>query len=130
MAAAQRRRIIVTDPTLRSTVQPAVSGGIGRERQERAMQSQTVMLLAEVRHNEFQAEAARVRIVNQACGHGASPIGVAASALRRFRIALANAAARLHEQGVSAAASGNVRPAISGPGAGMLRGLPGPERRS
>jgi hypothetical protein len=113
MAAAQRRRIIVTDPTLRSTVQPAVSGGIGRERQERAMQSQTVMLLAEVRHNEFQAEAARLRIVNQACGHGASPIGVAASALRRFRIALANVAAPRQLPGALATARGNGRPAAS-----------------
>ena len=33
------------------------------------MQSQSVILLAEVRHNEFQAEAARLRIVNQACAH-------------------------------------------------------------
>ena len=38
------------------------------------MQSQSVILLAEVRHSESQAEAARNRIVNQACAHRASPI--------------------------------------------------------
>jgi hypothetical protein len=117
MAAAQRRRIIVTDPAPRSTVQPAVSGGIGRKRQERTMQSQSVILLAEVRHNEFQAEAARLRIVNQACGHGPSPIEVAASAVRRFRIALANAAVGLRDQSAAATARVDTCPTVSGLGA-------------
>ena len=75
------------------------------------MQSQSMILLAEVRHNEFQAEAARLRIVNQACADGLSAIEVIASAGRRFRIALASAARRLHAHGVSASSRGTERPA-------------------
>ena len=75
------------------------------------MQSQSMILLAEVRHNEFQAEAARLRIVNQACADGPTAIEVVASAGRRFRIALASAAGRLHVHGVSASSRGAGRPA-------------------
>src|SRR4051812_36303811 len=103
MPALPRRRIIVAYPSPRSTAQPAVvSGGTGRQRQERIMQSQSMILLAEVRHNEFQAEAARLRIVNQACADRPTAIKVVARAGRRFRIALASAAGRLHVHGVSA----------------------------
>ena len=47
------------------------------------MQSQSLILLAEVRHNESQAEAARFQIVNQACADQPTAIEVVASALRR-----------------------------------------------
>ena len=77
------------------------------------MQSQSMILLAEVRHNEFQAEAARLRIVNQACADRATAIEVVASAGRRFRIALASAAGRLHVHEVSASSRGIGRPASS-----------------
>src|SRR5215213_1312595 len=100
MPAPQRRRIIVAYPSPRSTALPAVvSGGTGRKRQERIMQSQSVILLAEVRHNEFQAEAARLRIVNQACADRSTVIEVVAGALRGFRAALANATVRLRMPG-------------------------------
>jgi hypothetical protein len=60
------------------------------------MQSQSVILLAEVLHTEAQAEAARLQIVNQACAQRPTASGVIASAQRRLRIAPANAAAHLH----------------------------------
>jgi hypothetical protein len=75
------------------------------------MQSQSVILLAEVRHNELQTEAARLRIVNQACADGPTAIEVVASAGRRFRIALASAAGRLRVHGVSASSQGTGLPA-------------------
>jgi hypothetical protein len=46
------------------------------------MQSQSLILLAEVRHNELQTEAARFQIVNQACADRPTAIGVVATALR------------------------------------------------
>jgi hypothetical protein len=52
------------------------------------MQSQSVIMLAEVLHTEAQAEAARLQIVNQACAQRPTA--------RRLRIAPANAAAHLH----------------------------------
>jgi hypothetical protein len=76
-----------------------------------------VILLAEVRHNEFQAEAARLRIVNQACAHKPSPIKVVASAGRRFQMALVNAAVHLHVARVSASSRGNPNSTVSGLGA-------------
>jgi hypothetical protein len=75
------------------------------------MQSQSVILLAEVRHNELQSEAARFRIVNQACADRPTAIEIIASAGRRFRIALASAARRLYVHGVSASSRGAGRPA-------------------
>jgi predicted NBD/HSP70 family sugar kinase len=97
MAAMMRRRIIAAYPSPRSPAQPAVrSGGTGRERQEHTMQSQSVILLAEVRHNELQTEAERLQVVNQACAGRPTAIDVVVSAGRRFQIALANAVARLH----------------------------------
>jgi hypothetical protein len=85
------------------------------------MQSQSIILLAEVRHNEFQSEAARLRIVNQACAKRAAPKQVVASEQGRFRTALANVAARLqvrvHLQRVLATTSGNGRSVVSGLGA-------------
>jgi hypothetical protein len=73
------------------------------------MQSQTMILLAEARHNEFQAEAARLRIVNQACADRPTAIGVVASAGRRFWIALVNTAGHLHVHGVSSSSRGTAR---------------------
>jgi hypothetical protein len=89
------------------------------------MQSQSILLLAEVRHNEAQAEAARLWIVNQACARGAAPNEVVASAWGRLGTAFANAATRLvhahaHAQGVLATARGNGSPAVSGLGPDTL----------
>jgi hypothetical protein len=88
------------------------------------MQSQSVILLAEVRHNEFQAEAARLQIVNQACAHRAAPSLVVASVWRRCSVKLANAATGLHahlqRQGVLATTRGNGRPAVPRLGADTL----------
>ena len=78
------------------------------------MQSQSLILLAEVRHDELQTEAARFRIVNQACADRPTPIRVVASALQRFRVALANAAVRLHMQGTLTGAREHASPAIPG----------------
>ena len=81
------------------------------------MQSQSIILLAEARHIEFQAEAARLRIVNQACAPGPTASEVIASAWGRVRTAFANAAFRIrlhvHVQGVLATTRGNGSPAVS-----------------
>jgi hypothetical protein len=78
------------------------------------MQSQSLILLAEVRHNESQAEAARFQIVNQACADQPTAIEFVASALRRFRVALANATVRLHLARTLTKARENASPAIPG----------------
>jgi len=82
------------------------------------MQSQSIILLAEVRHNEFQSEAARLRIVNQACGPGPTASGIIASARGRVRIALANAVSGIrmhaHGRGDLATTRRNGSPAVSG----------------
>jgi hypothetical protein len=81
------------------------------------MQSQSMILLAEIRHNEFQVEAARLQIVNQACAHRPMASEVIASARGRVRVALANAASRIrmqvHVQGVLATTRRNGSPAVS-----------------
>ena len=81
------------------------------------MQSQSLILLAEVRHNELQAEAARLHIVNQACAHTAAPSVVVASLWRRCRVTLANIAtslyAHLQRQRDLATKRGNGSPAVS-----------------
>jgi hypothetical protein len=81
------------------------------------MQSQSVILLAEVRHNESQVEAARLYIVNQACAHRAVSSGVVASVWRRWSVPLAVFAARLHAhlqtQAVLTTTRGNGSPAVS-----------------
>ena len=77
------------------------------------MQSQSLILLAEVLHDELQTEAARFQIVNQACAEWPTQIGVIASALRRVQVALANAA-RLHMRGAVSSALEDVGPAIPG----------------
>ena len=82
------------------------------------MQSQSIILLAEVRHNEFQAEAARLRIINQACAPGPTASGIIANALGRVRTAFANAASRIrmhaHVRGDLARTRRNGSPAVSG----------------
>jgi hypothetical protein len=88
------------------------------------MQSQSVILLAEVRHNELQAEAARLHIVNQASAHTAAPSVVVDSLWRRCWVTLANVAAGLHahlqRQRVLATTRGNGSPAVSRLGADTL----------
>jgi hypothetical protein len=88
------------------------------------MQSQSVILLAEVRHNELQAEAARLHIVNQACAHRAASSVVVDNLWRRCRVALANIAtslyAHLQRQRVLATSRGNGSPAVSRLGADTL----------
>ena len=83
------------------------------------MQSQSLILLAEVRHDELQTEAARFQIVNQACADRPTAIGVVASALGRFWVALANAA-RLHVRGALTSARVNASPAIPGLGSDAM----------
>src|SRR5215211_6011287 len=99
MPPPRRRRIIVAYPSPRSTAQPAVkSGGIGRERQERTMQSPFVAQLAEIRHNDLHAEAARRRIIDRTWADRQTAIAAVASARGRVRMALANAAVGLRKQ--------------------------------
>jgi hypothetical protein len=80
------------------------------------MQSQSVIQLAEVRHNELQLEATRFLIANQARAHRASPVGVVASAGRRFWVAVTNGAACLRVQDRVMTARRNSIPAIRGLG--------------
>jgi hypothetical protein len=60
------------------------------------MQSQFGSLLAEIRHNEYLAEAARLHIVDQVCAHRAAPGVIGASGWRRRSVTLPATAARLH----------------------------------
>jgi hypothetical protein len=80
------------------------------------MQSQSVILLAEVRHNELQTEAARFQIVKQARADRPAACGVVASALRRVQVALANATVRLHMPGTLTGARADASAAIPGLG--------------
>jgi hypothetical protein len=84
------------------------------------MQCQSLILLAEVLHDERQTEAARFQIANQACADRPTAITVVASALRRFQVALANATVGLREPTASSTARVNTSPAISGLGADPL----------
>jgi hypothetical protein len=88
------------------------------------MQSQSVILLAEVRHNELQAEAARLHIVNQACAHRAASSVVVDSQWRRCRVTMANVAtslcAHLQRQRVLVTGRENGSPAVSTFGADTL----------
>ena len=84
------------------------------------MQSPFVAQLAEIRHNDLHAEAARRRIIDRACADRPTAIAAVASARGRVRMALANAAVGLREQGASMSARVNTSPAISGLGADPL----------
>jgi hypothetical protein len=80
------------------------------------MQSQSLILLAEVLHDELQTEAARFQIVNQACAGRPTTVEVVASTLRRVRVALANATVRLHMPGTLTGAGADASAAIPGVG--------------
>ncbi len=55
----------------------------------------SIIQLAEIRHNEFQAEATRFRLASQARAPRPSVSGIVATARRRCWLALGNAAVRL-----------------------------------
>ena len=81
------------------------------------MQSQSVILLAEVRHNELQAEAARLHVVNRAFACREAPSVGFDSLLRRCRVTLPNVTALLHarlrSQSVLVATRGDGVPTVS-----------------
>jgi hypothetical protein len=66
---------------------------------ERAMQSQptSLILLAEVRHAELQAEAAQERLAMQACTKSFPATSIVAGVRRRLGITLASALTLLHD---------------------------------
>ena len=84
------------------------------------MQSPFVAQLAEIRHKDLHAEAARRRIIDRVCADRPTAIAAVASAGRRFWIALANAAGALREQCAVTTARVSSGPAISGLGADPL----------
>src|SRR5829696_7071939 len=72
-----------------------------REERIMPMEASSVVLLAEVRHAELQAESARYRVVRQAHSNGSTGASLPASVRRRLVMALNSAGIALRGTGLT-----------------------------